>query len=50
VGVYTGPEGTAWAEEQNDDQPVHADVPAVADIGLDPVQIVSDLLDPGGPE
>ena len=44
--VYTGPEGTAWAEEQNDEQPVQAAVGDVVDVGLDPVQIVTDLLDP----
>jgi len=44
--VYTGPEGTAWAEEQNDEQPVQAAIGDVVDVGVHPVQIVTDLLDP----
>jgi RNA polymerase sigma-70 factor, ECF subfamily len=48
AAVYTGPEATAWAESQNDQQPVQAGIPDVVDVGLDPVQLLSDALDPGG--
>ena len=50
AAVYTGDEATAWAEAQNDAQPVQIPVGDVADVGLHPTQIVNDLLDPGEPE
>ena len=49
AAVYTGPEATAWAESQNDQQPVQAVVANVVDVGLDPVQLLDDVLTPGGP-
>jgi hypothetical protein len=44
--VYSGAEASQWAQDENDDQPVHAAVDGLADVGLDPVQLVNDLLDP----
>jgi hypothetical protein len=49
VDVYTTPEAADWAEEQNDGQPVQVPLGPVADVGVDPVQLINDLLDPGGP-
>ena len=46
ANVYAGPDAVAWAEEQNDGQPVQATVADVVDVGLNPVQIVTDVLDP----
>jgi RNA polymerase sigma-70 factor (ECF subfamily) len=45
VAVYSGAEASAWAREQNDEQPVQVPLGPL-DIGVDPVQIVTDLLDP----
>jgi RNA polymerase sigma-70 factor (ECF subfamily) len=44
VGVYTTPEGVAWAEEQNAQQPIHIDLGAVADVGLDPGRLLGAVL------
>jgi len=41
--VYTGPQGTAWAEQEAAAQPVHVDLGPVAQIGLNPVQMIDDL-------
>jgi hypothetical protein len=41
VAVYSGREGTANAQQANDEQPVQLDV-GVIDAGLNPIQIVTD--------
>lgn len=44
VAVYTGPEAVEWAEDANDQQPVHVPLGPV-DIGANPLQLVGDVVD-----
>jgi hypothetical protein len=47
--VLSGPEGTQWAQDANEQQPVQLDLGALQ-VGLNPMQIVDDATNhlPGG--
>jgi RNA polymerase sigma-70 factor (ECF subfamily) len=47
LAVYHGDDGVAWAENENDAQPIQFEVGSMAEVGLDPVQLVHDVVTPG---